>query len=75
MAVVDNVLGMDWSDATHIGDGVYVRDATDYLGIRSVVLRTDRHIDQGEVHHVIVLEDFVYAQLVWYAKAIFEEGA
>ena len=28
MAAIDTVLGLDWSEATYIGDGVYLMDAT-----------------------------------------------
>ena len=62
MDVKDQVFGMDWSDAEYIGDGVYIREASDSMGIRSVALRTDRN--EGRTHHVIVLEDMVFQELM-----------
>ena len=60
MSAIDDILGMDWSDATYLGDGVYLRDATDYMGIPALAIRTDR----GFNHHVIVFEGDVFGQLV-----------
>lgn len=61
MDPIDNVLGMDWTEARYIGDGVYMKNASEHTGIPSVALRTDRedsHMD------VIVLEDSVFDELV-----------
>ena len=52
MSQIDHVFGMDWGDARYVGDGVYIRDCTDYSGIPAVALRTDRE----NQHFVIVLE-------------------
>ena len=52
MSQIDHVFGMDWGDARYVGDGVYLRDCTDYSGIPAVALRTDR----DNQHFVIVLE-------------------
>ena len=52
MSQIDHVFGMDWGDARYVGDGVYLRDCTDYSGIPAVALRTDRE----NQHFVIVLE-------------------
>ena len=60
MTTIDNVLGMDWSDATYVGDGVYLRDATDYMGIPALAIRTDQEFNQ----HVIVFEVDVFDTLV-----------
>ena len=44
----DNISGLDWTESTHIGDGVYAR--SDDRG--HVWLRTDR----GLIPHVIALD-------------------
>ena len=67
MGAIDNVFGMDWSDAQYIGDGVYIRDATDHLGIKAVAIRTDREWQ----HHVIVLEAKVFSTFVEMGDAYF----
>ena len=38
MSQIDHVYGMDWGDARYVGDGVYIRDCTDYSGIPAVAL-------------------------------------
>ena len=60
MTAIDNVLGMDWSDAKYIGDGVYLRDAEDYLGFPAVAVRTDR----GPIHQVTVFDTSVFNAFV-----------
>ena len=47
MSAIDNVLRVDWSQASHIGDGVYAMRVDG-----DIALRTDR----GDENHVIVLE-------------------
>ena len=41
MAAIDTVHGLDWSEATYIGDGVYLVDSTRHTGVASVALRAD----------------------------------
>ena len=60
MAAIDTVIGLDWSNATYIGDGVYLADASLHIGIPSVAVRTDREWD----NHVIVFEVEVFRDLV-----------
>ena len=60
MAAIDTVIGLDWSEATYIGDGVYLVDATPHMGIASVAVRTDRDWQ----NHVIVFELEVFKDLV-----------
>ena len=70
MAAIDRTLGLDWSEARYVGDGVYCLDATDRQGIPSVAIRTDRYIGGQEEHHVIVLEDNVLDDFVRIAQAM-----
>ena len=60
MAAIDDVLGLDWSEATYLGDGVYLMDATPHQGVASVAVRTDH----GDQNHVIVFELEVFKDLV-----------
>ena len=60
MAAIDTVLGLDWSNSTYIGDGVYLMDASLDMGIPSVAVRTDREYQ----NHVIVFEVEVFKDLV-----------
>ena len=60
MAAIDTVIGLDWSEATYIGDGVCLVDATPHMGIAAVAVRTDR----GYENHVIVFELEVFKNLV-----------
>ena len=60
MAAIDTVLGLDWSGATYLGDGVYLMDATHYTGVAAVAVRTDREYQ----NHVIVFELEVFKDLV-----------
>ena len=71
MTAIDNVLGMDWLNATYLGDGVYLRDASDYMGIPALAIRTDRESD----HHVIVFEADVFDTLVRRGQAILTANA
>ena len=66
MSAIDNVFGMDWSDARYIGDGVYIRDATDHMGVASVALRTDREF----AHQIIVFETSDYETMIEYGREI-----
>jgi len=66
MSAIDNVFGMDWSDAQYIGDGVYIRDATDHLGVPAIALRTDR----GFEHQIIVFESSDFHDMVRYGSEI-----
>ena len=68
MAAIDRTLGLDWSEARYVGDGVYCLDATDRQGVPSVAIRTDRYIGGQEEHHVIVLEDNVLEDFVRMAQ-------
>ena len=70
MAAIDRTLGLDWSEARYVGDGVYCLDATDRQGIPSVAIRTDRYIGGQEEHHVIVLAENDFEDLVRIAQAM-----
>ena len=70
MTQFDTVFGEDWGDNTgtqYIGDGVYIRDWTDWTGIPSVALRTDR----GNGSNVIVLEQKDFNTMVKIGQAAF----
>ena len=60
MAAIDTVHGLDWSEATYIGDSVYLVDSTRHTGVASVALRTDRDYQ----NFVIVLELEVFRDFV-----------
>ena len=67
MDKIDSILGMDWSEARYIGDGVYVMEAEDRQGIPAVALRTDRS-ENGS--NVIVLESEYFEELVKVGQAL-----
>ena len=66
MNQTDRVLGLDWSEAQHAGDGVYVLDASHHTGAPSLAIRTDRGFDQ----HVILLEQETFLSLVRTGQAM-----
>lgn len=72
MNPIDDVFGMDWTDSTYLGDGVYLKDSSERTGINSVALRTDRNM--GATHQVIVLEDGVFADLMHEGKKMLGFG-
>ena len=73
MTQIDNIHGMDWGDAQYIGDGVYLRDCTDKIGIPSVALRTDRFVDGRDQHFVIVLDLEVFNDFVHYGTKMLHD--
>lgn len=66
MEQTDRILGLDWSEAQHAGDGVYVLDASHHTGAPSLAIRTGRGPDQ----HVILLEQDTFESLVRTGQAM-----
>ena len=48
MNPTDTVLGLDWSRAEYLGDGVYIQDAGDGVALRAPRERDDSVIMLGE---------------------------
>ena len=67
MGPIDDSLGMDWTKASYVGDGVYIMDATDRQGVLSVAIRTDR--EKYSSSAVIVLEKDIFESLVRQGRA------
>ena len=65
---IDQVFGMDWTESTYIGDGVYMMDATHRQGVPSVAVRTDKDFR----HFVIFFEYSDFETMVTKGRAIFE---
>ena len=66
MEQIDNVLGLDWSEAQHAGDGGDGLDSSHSASAPSVAIRTDRGWDQ----HVILLEQDTFESLVRTGQAM-----
>ena len=67
MGPIDDSLGMDWTKAQYVGDGIYMMDATDRQGVLSVAIRTDREKHSSSA--VIVLEKDIFESLVRQGRA------
>ena len=69
MEITDTVLHMNWTESQYVGDGVYILDSTERSSVPSVALRTDRE----SRHHVILLEEREFEEMVSAGRKLLEK--